>query len=152
MGLTHDSVGFPYRVSHYTNPVKMSSINLFSEGQQSYELGSGSIAAEGSNSENNTRHVQRVLLDSFHDPQERREEKTGNKLNGFVTTTHFKMEGIHSMKELMVRSDWMTHIDLKDAVPIHPDHQQFLRFVWENSTYQFTCLPFGLHLGRSQSS
>ena len=68
-------------------------------------------------------------------------------LNSFVVTTHFKMEGIQSVKELMVNSDWMTRIDLKDAyfaVPIHQEHQPFLRFIWANNTYQFTCLPFGL--------
>ena len=68
-------------------------------------------------------------------------------LNSFVVTTHFKMEGIQSVKELMVNSDWMTRIDLKDAyfaVPIHQEYQPFLRFVWANNTYQFTCLPFGL--------
>ena len=65
-------------------------------------------------------------------------------LNSFITNTHFKMEG---MRDLMLRSDWMTHIDLKDtyfAVPIHQNYQRFLHFTWENKTYQFTCLPFGL--------
>ena len=35
----------------------------------------------------------------------------------------------------------------KDAylqVPIHPDHQKFLVFGWNNRFYQFKCLPFGL--------
>ena len=37
--------------------------------------------------------------------------------------------------------------DQKDAylqVPIHPNHQKFLVFKWNNSFYQFQCLPFGL--------
>ena len=42
----------------------------------------------------------------------------------------------------------MTRIDLKDtyfAVPVHQNHQQFLRFTWENNIDKFTCLPFGLN-------
>ena len=38
-------------------------------------------------------------------------------------------------------------MDLKDAyltVPIHPDHQPYLRFTVGEVNYQFTCLPFGL--------
>ena len=29
---------------------------------------------------------------------------------------------------------------------IHKNHQQFLRFTWQNNIYQSTCLPFGLSL------
>jgi len=42
-------------------------------------------------------------------------------------------------------------VDLKDAylmVPIHPDHQHYLRFTIEAVDYQFTCLPFGLACAR----
>ena len=41
----------------------------------------------------------------------------------------------------------MTRIDIKDAyfaIPIHPQHQKFLRFQWKGKCFQFTCLPFGL--------
>jgi hypothetical protein len=43
----------------------------------------------------------------------------------------------------------MTKLDLKDAylsVPIHPDSQKYLRFLWKNKTYQFKALPFGLNI------
>ena len=68
-------------------------------------------------------------------------------LNVFVKSQHFKMEGIHLIRDLMVQGDWLTRIDLKDAyfaVPIHDTHQKYLRFIWQQQTYQFTCLPFGL--------
>ena len=41
----------------------------------------------------------------------------------------------------------MARMDLKDAyfsVLIAEQHQKLLRFCWEQRSYQFTCLPFGL--------
>ena len=41
----------------------------------------------------------------------------------------------------------MISIDLKDAylsVPIFQEHRKYLRFIWEEMTYEFQCLPFGL--------
>ncbi|XP_053309715.1 uncharacterized protein LOC128471763 [Spea bombifrons] len=68
-------------------------------------------------------------------------------LNRWVTYQHFKMEGIHNLRDLILPEDWLTKIDLQDAyltVPIHVPHQRFLQFQWKNVKYQFTCLPFGL--------
>ena len=68
-------------------------------------------------------------------------------LNNFVVTPHFKMEGIHTLKNLLRPGDWLVKVDLKDAyfaIPIHPDHRKYLRFSVGNKMYQFTCLPFGL--------
>jgi len=68
-------------------------------------------------------------------------------LNQFVKQEHFKMEGLHLLPDLLQPGDWMAKLDLKDAylqVPIHPDHQPLLTFLWEEKCYKFTCLPFGL--------
>ena len=68
-------------------------------------------------------------------------------LNNFVIKEHFKMEGIHTLKDLLRKGDWLAKIDLKDAffsIPIHTNHQKFLRFVFKGKTYQFNYLPFGL--------
>ena len=68
-------------------------------------------------------------------------------LNSHMDNQHFKMEGIHKVKELLREGDWMCSVDLKDAylsVAIAESHRKFLRFVWEGTTYEFTCLPFGL--------
>ena len=69
-------------------------------------------------------------------------------LNSFVQTVHFKMEGIHMVKDILKPGDWMTKVDLKDAyfmIPIAPRRQrELLQFQWQGTTYQFNCLPFGL--------
>ena len=69
------------------------------------------------------------------------------ELNKFIRWEHFKMEGIHLLKDLLQKGDWMVKLDLKDAyfaVPIHQEHRQYLRVRWKGKTYQFNCLPFGL--------
>lgn len=41
----------------------------------------------------------------------------------------------------------MMKLDLKDAyhtLPIHPSHRKYLRFIYQDRTYEFQCLPFGL--------
>ena len=68
-------------------------------------------------------------------------------LNRFVQKEQFKMEGIHTVKDLLRQGDWVAKVDLKDAffsVPIDHQHRKFLRFIFKGKTYQFNCLPFGL--------
>ena len=69
------------------------------------------------------------------------------RLNQSVKTEHFKMEGIHMLKDLLRAGDWMAKIDLKDAyfmIPIAQEDREFLKFQWKDRSYQFNCLPFGL--------
>lgn len=68
-------------------------------------------------------------------------------LNRFVEYEHFKMESLKSVKFLVREREWMTKVDLKDAyltVPVHLEHQKYLRFYWGNKLFQFSYLPFGL--------
>ena len=69
-------------------------------------------------------------------------------LNKFIATEHFKMENLMTIKALVNKGDYMINIDLTDAyltVPMHPDSQKFLRFLWQGQSYQFV-MPFGLNV------
>ena len=68
-------------------------------------------------------------------------------LNQFVRYDHFKMEDIHMLRDLLKPNDFLAKIDLKDAyftVPIWKNHQTFLRFIWQDTQWEFLCLPYGL--------
>ncbi len=68
-------------------------------------------------------------------------------LNQYVQTYHFKIEGLQTLKDLIKPGDWLAMVDLKDAyfvISIDPSYRKYLRFVVDNQTYQFNCLPFGL--------
>jgi len=67
--------------------------------------------------------------------------------NLFIPYLHFKMEGLHLLKDLLKEKDYMCKVDLKDAyfcVPLHPRHRKYIRFQWEGQLYEFLCLCFGL--------
>ena len=68
-------------------------------------------------------------------------------LSAFLQYNHFKMEGIHLLRDLLQPHDWLGKIDLKDAyfvMPIWRNHRKYLRFLWQGSLLEFACLPFGL--------
>ena len=68
------------------------------------------------------------------------------KLNEHVPYKHFKMEMFEQTIKLVQPNMWMCSIDIKDAyytVPIHPDHQKYFTFEWDNQLYSFTCMPNG---------
>ena len=68
-------------------------------------------------------------------------------LNTFLQYDHFKMEGIHLLRDLLQPHDWLGKIDLKDAyfvIPIWRNHRKYLRFLWKGTLLEFACLPFGL--------
>ena len=112
--------------------------------------GGDRITTEGCNRGSSTSRANRFYLNLFLVPK-----KDGRQcqvinlktLNNFVNKEHFKMEGIHTLKDLLKRGDWLAKIDLKDAffsIPINPNHKKFLRFMFQGNTYQLNCLPFGL--------
>ncbi len=68
-------------------------------------------------------------------------------LNQFISYHHFKMDTLEEAIKLMRPGCLMTSIDLRDAyysIPIAPEHQKYLKFIWKDNLYCFTCLPMGL--------
>lgn len=68
-------------------------------------------------------------------------------LNQYVRKSHFKMEDIRSVKDIIQPGDYMAKLDLREAyfsVPVNHTSRKFLQFRWRNKLLQFTCLPFGL--------
>lgn len=68
-------------------------------------------------------------------------------LNKFISNFHFKLESITMLTDLLGKDMWMCKLDLKDAyfsIPVRVSDRKFLQFVWNDITYQYTCLPFGL--------
>ncbi|CAG2257403.1 unnamed protein product [Mytilus edulis] len=58
-----------------------------------------------------------------------------------------KMEGIHLLKDLLLKNDWMVKIDLTDAyltLQIAKEHRKYLRFFWQGKIMEFRSLPFGI--------
>ena len=68
------------------------------------------------------------------------------QLNKHNENEHFKMESLQSVLNIIRPNCWMTSVDLKDSfcsVPIHPDHQKFLKFKWQEHCYAFRGMPNG---------
>ncbi|XP_068723943.1 uncharacterized protein [Montipora capricornis] len=68
-------------------------------------------------------------------------------LNESVVYHHFKLDTLEATLPLITPGCYMTSLDLKDAyylIPIAPEHQRFLKFIWKGVLYQFRCLPMGL--------
>ena len=67
------------------------------------------------------------------------------KLNSFINAPHFKMEGIHTLKSLLQKGDWLVKIYLKDAyfsVLISKEQRKFLCFPgFTSSTVSLSAWP-----------
>ena len=104
-----------------------------------------------------------IIVKSSHEPDQfistvfLREKKDGTfrmilnlkKFNKWVNYNHFKMESIHTCTQLMKPHCFMGSIDLKDAyfsIPIHRDHQKYLKFCWKNTLHKFTSYLKDLHV------
>ena len=68
-------------------------------------------------------------------------------LNWFLKVKTFKMETPESIRLSLQPGEWVTSLDFSDAyfhIPISPNSRKFLRFHFQNQTFQFRALPFGL--------
>ena len=91
--------------------------------------------------------VSNVFLRPKKDPHTFRMIFNLTKLNDFVEYHHFKMETLDTALKLITPGAWMGSLDFTDAyytLPVHPDHQKFLKFRFDGQLYQFVAVPMGL--------
>ena len=65
----------------------------------------------------------------------------------FITSEHFRMEGLYCLKFLLEQDDLLCKINLKEAyfsVPLNKNVQKFVRFQWSSNLHESLCLCFGL--------
>ena len=68
-------------------------------------------------------------------------------LNQFLKVKIFEMETPESIHLSLQQGEWVTSLDFSDAyfyIPISPNSRKFLRFHYQDQTFQFQALPFGL--------
>ena len=68
-------------------------------------------------------------------------------LNKFLSVKTFKMETPETFRISLQQGEWVTSLDFSDAyfhTPIHTGSRKYLRFHFQNQSYQFRALPFGL--------
>ena len=68
-------------------------------------------------------------------------------LNKFLSVKTFKMETPETIRISLQQGEWVTSLDFSDAyfhIPIHTGSRKYLRFHFQNLSYQFRSLPFGL--------
>ena len=67
-------------------------------------------------------------------------------LNKHCRVTHFKMETIQNVKNMLEPGMYLASVDLQDAfysIPIHPTQTKFFKFLWNGQQYEFLRLPNG---------
>ena len=68
-------------------------------------------------------------------------------LNQFLSVKTFKMETPEAIQISLQQGEWVTSLDFSDAyfhIPVHTRSRKFLRFHFQNQSYKFRALPFGL--------
>ena len=68
-------------------------------------------------------------------------------LNKFLSVKTFKMETPETIRLSLQQGEWVTSLDFSDAyfhIPVHVTSRKYLRFHFQNQSYQFRALPFGL--------
>ena len=68
-------------------------------------------------------------------------------LNKFLSVKTCKMETPETIRLSLQQGEWVTSLDFSDAyfhIPVHVKSWKYLRFHFQNQSYQFRALPFGL--------
>lgn len=68
-------------------------------------------------------------------------------LNLYLRPKKFRLINVQKVPHFLQTNDFMMKLDLHQAyfhIPILESHRRFLRFIFNDITYQMTCLPFGI--------
>ena len=68
-------------------------------------------------------------------------------LNKFLSVKTFKMETPETIRISLQQGEWVTSLDFSNAyfhIPVHVKSRKYLGFHFQNQSYQFRALPFGL--------
>jgi hypothetical protein len=68
-------------------------------------------------------------------------------INEYIPYTHFKMEGLHTVRDVAQVNDYMGSLDISKYYPhykVNEDHKKYLRFVVDGIRWQYVGCPFGL--------
>lgn len=69
------------------------------------------------------------------------------QLNEYIEPHHFKMETFESALKLVKQNCYFASIDLRHAyysIHMAEEDQKYLRFIWKEKIFQYTCLPNGI--------
>ena len=81
------------------------------------------------------------------DTKEQRMILNLRELNKFITPHHFKMDTFEMALKLVKQDCYFGSIDLRHAyysVSIAEEDKKYLRFIWKEFFFQYSCLPNGL--------
>ncbi len=91
-----------------------------------------------------------IVSNIFCKAEKRRHSQGHIEFNKYISYYHFRMESLTTIIKLVDKNCFMACIDLKDAyysIPIRKSDRKYLKFQWNNTLYQYTCLPNGLSSG-----
>ena len=69
-------------------------------------------------------------------------------LTQFIHTEHFIMETVTNLRTMSIKDNWILTIDMSDAyltIPLDKEFKDYVAFQYQDQTYQFLCMPFGLN-------
>jgi hypothetical protein len=68
-------------------------------------------------------------------------------INPYIPYQHFKLEGLHTVKDIVQKDDYIGSLDISKYYghyAVHPEHRKYLRIVVDGKHYQYAGCPFGL--------
>ena len=88
-----------------------------------------------------------IVSNIFCKAEKRRHSQGHIEFNKYISYYHFRMDSLTTIIKLVDKNCFMACIDLKDAyysIPIRKSDRKYLKFQWNDTLYQYTCLPNGL--------